>query len=83
MWQRIRNLNITAKTLAGLWLALTVLYVENQAFHDYVFSLFSRFPHFLQEFVIGIVIPIVLMVGRWRKAEEKSDGVQPSGTGKN
>jgi hypothetical protein len=84
MWQRIRNLNVSAKTLAGAWVALTALYVENKAFHDFVFRLFSRFPHFLQEFVVGLLIPVLLVFGKWRKAKEASDdAVQRSGTGEN
>jgi hypothetical protein len=73
MWQRIRNLNVSAKTLAGAWVALTALYVENKAFHDFVFRLFSRFPHFMQEFVVGVLIPVVLLFGKWRKEKESGD----------
>jgi hypothetical protein len=80
MWQRIRNLNVSAKTLAGAWVALTALYVENKAFHDFVFRLFSRFPHFMQEFVVGVLIPVVLLFGKWRKEKAADDdGVQRGG----
>lgn len=63
-------------TLAGVWFALTILYVENKAFHDYVYSIFSRFPHFLQEFMVGLVIPILLLVVKWDKGKEQPDAVQ-------
>ena len=63
-------------TLAGVWFALSILYVENKAFHDYVFSIFSRFPHFLQEFVVGLVVPVLLFVVKWNKAKEGGDAVQ-------
>jgi hypothetical protein len=75
MWQRIRDwlaqYNITAKSVACLWAAGAFLYVENKAFHDLVFRLFSRFPHFMQEFV-GIVTPLILLLGHWRKAKAKA-----------
>lgn len=72
MLQSIRywmaSYSITAKSLVCVWLALAILYVENKAFHDYVFSLFSRFPHFLQEFVVGFVVPIATVaIGHARK----------------
>lgn len=74
MWQRLRDwlasYSITAKSVAVGWAGLSVLYVENQAFHDFVFKLFSRFPHFMQEFVVGFAVPIALMIGKWRKAKE-------------
>lgn len=73
MFQRARDwlsqYNITAKSVACLWAAASFLYVENKAFHDFVFRLFSRFPHFMQEFVVGIVVPLVLLFGHWRKAK--------------
>lgn len=74
MWKRFRgwlsSFNITAGTVFCGWVALTVLYVENQAFHDYVYGIFARFPRLLQEFVVGIVIPIGLAAGKWRKSRE-------------
>jgi hypothetical protein len=69
--ERLASYSITAKSLVCMWAALAVLYVENPAFHNYIFNLFSRFPHFLQEFVLGLVIPIAtLIIGHQRK--EKS-----------
>jgi hypothetical protein len=81
MWQRIRNwlaqFNVSAKSLACLWAAASFLYVENKRFHDAVFNLFSRFPHFMQEFVVGVIIPLVLLLGHWRKKKaESNDAVQ-------
>lgn len=74
MFQRFRDwlasYSITAKSLVCVWAALSVLYVENQAFRNYVSGIFGRFPHFLQEFVVGIVVPIVLVFGNWKKAKE-------------
>jgi hypothetical protein len=72
MLQRFRewlgSYSITAKSLVCAWLALAVLYVENPAFHNYVFALFSRFPHFLQEFVVGFVVPVTTVaIGHARK----------------
>jgi hypothetical protein len=73
MWQRIRDwaaqFNISTKSLAGAWVALTALYVENQAFHNFVSRLFSRSPHFMQEFVVGVIVPLGLLLGHWRKAK--------------
>lgn len=74
MFQRFRlwlaSYSITAKSLVCVWAALAVLYVENQAFHDYIFAIFSRFPHFLQEFVVGFAVPIALVFGKWRRTKE-------------
>ena len=72
MWTWLRN-NLNMASLAGAWFTLSVLYVENRRFHDFVFNLFSRFPHFMQEFVVGLLIPILIVVGKRRKAKEDDD----------
>jgi hypothetical protein len=53
----------------GGWFTLTTLYVENKAFHDYVFKIFSKFPHFMQEFVVGLIVPIAIAMMQYRKAK--------------
>jgi len=74
MFQRFRDwlgsYSITAKSLVCAWAALSILFVEDQPFHNYVSGIFSRFPHFMQEFVVGFAVPIALMLGKWRKAKE-------------
>ena len=74
MFQRFRlwlaSYSITAKSLVCAWAALSVLYVENTAFHNYIHAIFARSPHFMQEFVVGLVIPIVMVFTKWKKAKE-------------
>jgi hypothetical protein len=71
MFQRFRDwlaaYSITSKTLVCVWFAFTVLYVENEAFHDYVFMLFTRFPRFLQEFVVGFLVPVLMVFSKRAK----------------
>jgi hypothetical protein len=60
---------ITTRIITGLWIALTTLYGTNKAFHDYVFKIFHRMPIDAQEFIVGLVIPIAIAIGHWRKRQ--------------
>jgi hypothetical protein len=74
MWQRFRawlaSYSITAKSIVGVWVALNILYDDNQAFQNFVHDkIFQPYPH-VQEIVVGFLVPVALMVGHLRKAKE-------------
>ena len=65
----LASYSITAKSIACVWVFLVVLYGENQAFHNYILTVFNRLPHFAQEFAEGIIIPIAIAIGHIRRAK--------------
>jgi hypothetical protein len=75
MWQRFRawlaSYSITAKSIVGAWVALNILYDDNQAFHDFVHNnIFQRFPH-VQEIVVGFLVPVSLVIGHLHKTKKE------------
>lgn len=62
--------SITSQSIAGAWVAATLVYANDPAFHDYVKNAYAALPHGLHSFVAGVVIPFAIFY-RSRRAPAK------------
>jgi hypothetical protein len=58
--------SIPAAILVCLWVFLTFLYGTNEAFHHSLHHAFSKLSLHAQEFIVGLVIPIAVVISNWR-----------------
>jgi hypothetical protein len=58
--------SIPAAILVCLWVFLTFLYGTNEAFHDSLFKAFNKLSLHTQEFLVGLVVPIAVVISNWR-----------------
>lgn len=74
MFQRFRDwlasYSLISKSAAALWFIFTVLYIEDDAFHDNIFKLFTLYPH-LTEFLVGFLVPAVMVFASRKNEEEE------------
>lgn len=55
--------SISAQTLSGVWAFLSILWVSDPQFHDYIKGAFDVLPKGVHAFMVGVIIPICIL---WR-----------------
>jgi TRAP-type C4-dicarboxylate transport system permease small subunit len=58
--------SIPAVVLVCLWVFLTLLYGTDEAFHDALFKAFNKLSLPTQEFIVGLVVPIAVVISNWK-----------------